>query len=68
VKQNSLPCGPRQASLTCGATWPDLLAVELPFCSRVLGCPLELSRQFLRNSDLIWFGSLAPTPPQLILF
>jgi hypothetical protein len=47
---------------------PHLSASGLPLRSRVFSCPLEPSRQFSRNSDLIWFGFLTPTSPRLILF
>jgi hypothetical protein len=54
--------------LTCGASQPHLLASGLPLRSHVFSCPLEPSRQFSQNSDLIWFGLLTPTPSRLILF
>jgi hypothetical protein len=68
VKLVSLKGGPKPAGLTCGAGQPHLSASELPLRSHVFSCPLEPSYQFSRNSDLIWFGFLTPTPSRLILF
>jgi hypothetical protein len=53
---------------TCQAGQPHLLASGLPLHSHVFSCPLEPSRQFSWNFDLIWFGLLTPTPSRLILF
>jgi hypothetical protein len=68
VKLISLGGGPRPTGLTCGAGQPHLSASGLPLRSRVFSCPLEPSRQFSWNSDLIWFGFLSLTSPWLILF
>jgi hypothetical protein len=68
VKLVSLGGGPRPTGLTCGVRRPYLLASGLPLRSRVFSCPLEPSRQFSWNSDLVWSGFLTPTPSRLILF
>jgi len=60
--------GARSAGLACGDGRPHFSTSVLPFRSCVFWCPLEPSHQFLCNSDVIWFGSLAPTLLEIILF
>jgi hypothetical protein len=53
------PCEVGEARRWAQADQPHLSAICRRLCSRVFSCPLEASRQFLRYSDVIWFGSLS---------